>query len=166
MSAPAANLRRLMAQHGLTVARVAQKCGLDERTIRGILNGSKPHARSIHKLATGFGVSTDELFLDTSLLVRRRSDRQTNPAVDEVISEHPDLFDGWTEADFYELYSRVSTADALTTKEALEAVEAVQAMNAKRLVHEKADLLLESGEAEVPCGIVNLLHRKAVLDGD
>ena len=62
MSTPAANLRRLMVQHGLTVAQVAEQCGLDERTIRGILDGSnRPHARTLHKLAAGLGVSADVL---------------------------------------------------------------------------------------------------------
>ena len=134
MSTPAVNLRRLMAQHGFTAAQVAEKCGLDQRTVRGILNGSKPHARSLHKLADGLGVSADELFLDPSLLLHRRFDRQANPAIDGVIAEHPDLFKGWTEADFDELFSRVGTGGGLTAEGALEVV---RAMNRKREVCEK-----------------------------
>ncbi len=40
------NLRRLMAQFDLTVIDVAERTGLDERTVKSILSGSsaKPHA--------------------------------------------------------------------------------------------------------------------------
>ncbi|RMG01150.1 MAG: XRE family transcriptional regulator, partial [Planctomycetota bacterium] len=48
------NLRRLMSQMELTIAEVSRKTGLDKRTIRGILEGSKkPHPKTIGRLAQG-----------------------------------------------------------------------------------------------------------------
>ena len=159
-SALAANLRRLMAQQNLAIKLVAKRCGLDERTIRGALNGNnKPHARTINTLATGLGVSTDELFLAPSLLVQRHFDRQTNPAVDEAVASHPDLFEGWTEADFDELYSLVGTGGALTVQ---GAVEIVRVMNRKRETHEKLDVLLESRQGELLRELIKLFYRDAV----
>ena len=38
-------------------------------------------------------------------------------------------------------------------------------MNRKLEVHEKVDLLLESGEAELFCGIVDLFYRKVTSEG-
>ena len=153
-SALAANLRRLMAQQNFAIGRV------DERTIRGALNGNnKPHARTINTLATGLGVSTDELFLAPSLLVQRHFDRQTNPAVDEAVASHPDLFEGWTEADFDELYSLVGTGGALTVQ---GAVEIVRVMNRKRETHEKLDVLLESRQGELLRELIELFYRDAV----
>jgi len=154
---PTANLRRLMAQHGLTVAQVAEQCHLDRRTIRGVLNGTnRPHTRTLHKLAEGLGVSADEFFLPPSRLLHRQFDRQTNPAVDEVVAGHPESFEGWTEADFDELYSRVGTGGGLTVEGALEAA---RWMNRKRELHEKLDVLLESGLRELVAGMVELASR-------
>jgi transcriptional regulator with XRE-family HTH domain len=72
------NLLRLMAAGGLSVRRVAEQTGLDERTIRGILNGgNKPHAQTLHRLAEGLAVNIDEFFVDPAQLLYRRFDRQT-----------------------------------------------------------------------------------------
>ena len=155
------NLARLLATEGLTVHQVAERTGLDERTIRGILSGStEPHAQTLHRLARGLGVKVDEFFVDPAQLLYRRFDRQTNPLVAEVIDSHRDLFAGWTEADFDELHSRVGTGGPLTVEGTLTAV---RRMNRKRELHEKLDLLLESSQAEVAAGILNVLYDKIVV---
>ena len=157
------NLLRLMAAGGLSVRQVAEQTGLDERTIRGILGGgNKPHAQTLHHLAEGLGVKVDEFFVDPAQLLYRRFDRQTNPLVAEVLETHRDLFDGWTEADFDELHSRVGTGGALTAEGALQAV---RRMNYKRELHEKLDLLLESSQADVAAGVLNVLYEKIVVHG-
>jgi transcriptional regulator with XRE-family HTH domain len=154
------NLRRLLADRGLSIRQLAQKTGLDERTIRGILSGANhPHARTLHRLARGLGVAVDELFLHPSQLLYRRFDRQTNPVVEEVMQSHQELFADWTEADFDELHSRVGTGGALTYEGALAAVHQ---MNRRRELHEKLDLLLESSHAEVIRGIVEVLYNQVV----
>jgi hypothetical protein len=156
------NLLRLMAAGGLSACGVAQRTGLDQRTIRGILGGgNKPHAQTLHRLAEGLGVKVDEFFVDPAQLLYRRFDRQTNPLVAEVLGVHGELFDGWTEADFDELHSRVGTGGALTAEGTLAAV---RQMNRKRELHEKLDLLLESSQAEVAAGILNVLYEKVVVD--
>ena len=68
----ASNLRRLMARSGVTLEQVVEASGLSERTVKGVLGGkSKPHARTLHRLAAGLGVSADELFQNPSLLTHR-----------------------------------------------------------------------------------------------
>ena len=156
------NLHRLMATEGLSIHQVAKKTGLDERTIRGILGGSnKPHAKSLHRLAEGLGVKVDEFFVDPSQLLYRCFDRQTNPMIEEVVQTNPQLFAGWTEADFDELHSRVGTGGPLTRQ---GAVAAAKTMNRKRQLHEKLDLLLETNQAELVAGIIELAHRQAVVE--
>lgn len=155
------NLLRLMAAEGLSVRQVAERTGLDERTIRKILGDSnKPHAHTLHRLAEGLGVKVDEFFVDPAQLLYRRFDRQTNPLVAEAIEAHGALFDGWSEADFDELHSRVGTGGALTIEGTLVAVHQ---MNQKRELHDKLDLLLESSQAEVAAGILNVLYERVVV---
>jgi transcriptional regulator with XRE-family HTH domain len=155
------NLLRLMAGGGLSIRGVADRTGLDERTIRGILGGSnKPHAQTLHRLAEGLGVKIDEFFLDPAQLLYRRFDRQTNPLVAEALESDAALFEGWTDADFDELHSRVGAGGALTMEGTLAAVGQ---MNRKRELHNKLDMLLESSQAEVAAGILNVLYEKVVV---
>jgi transcriptional regulator with XRE-family HTH domain len=140
---------------------VAEQTGMDVRTVRGLLRGDKkPHAKTLHRLAEGLGVAVDEFFVDPAQLLYRRFDRQTNPVVAEVMAEHKELFQGWTETDFDELHSRVGTGGALTAEGALAAVGQ---MNRRRELHDKLDLLLESSQAEVAAGILNVLYEKVVV---
>jgi transcriptional regulator with XRE-family HTH domain len=155
------NLQRLVAAAGMSIHQVAQLTGLDVRTVSGILNGvKKPHARTLHRLAEGLGVSVDEFFIDPSQLLYRRFDRLTNPAVEEIMERHADLFDGWTEADFDELHSRVGMGGPLTEEGALIAV---RLMNRKRDLHGKLDVLLESSHAEVAGDILDVLYDKIAV---
>jgi transcriptional regulator with XRE-family HTH domain len=156
------NLRRLLAQRGLSICQLAEETDLDERTIRGILGGANtPHARTLHRLARGLGVPVDEFFLRPSQLLYRRFDRQTNPVVEEVMQAHKELFTDWTEADFDELHSRVGTGGPLSFEGTLTAI---RQMNHKRELHEKLDLLLESSQAEVVRGIMDVLYAQVSLE--
>lgn len=154
----AANLRRLMAREGLTLGDVVARSGLDERTIKGILAGvNRPHARTLHRLAAGLGVDPDELFQDPSLLLHRYFDRRTNPLVEEVVEAHPDVFRGWTEGDFDELYSRFGTGGALGSDGVLAAA---QTMKRNRETHRKLALLLESSHADLVVDLVEAMFQR------
>ena len=154
------NLRRLLTQLGWTIEEVARRTGLDRRTIRGILEGTiRPQARTLHRLAQGMGVPSNELFLDPAQLLYRHFDRQTNPVVAEVVQEHPELFVGWTEGDFDELHSRVGTGGPLTAE---GTTAAATEMNRNRGLHEKLALLLESSQADLIRSIVEVMYEKVV----
>jgi transcriptional regulator with XRE-family HTH domain len=158
----AANLHRLMVRQGLTVSDVVRRSTLDERTVKGILSGgnAKPRARTLHQLAEGLGVATDELFETPPALCQRLFDRQTNREVAHLVEASPSLFDGWTERDFDELYSRFGAGGALTADGAQAAVEA---MNRNRDIHRKVALLLESGDRQLLMGIVELLYKRILV---
>jgi transcriptional regulator with XRE-family HTH domain len=155
------NLLRLMAGAGLSVRQVSDRTGLDERTLRGILNGgNKPHVQTLHRLADGLGVKIDEFFVDPAQLLYRRFDQQTNPVVAEVIETHGELFEGWTEADFDELHSRVGTGGPLTAEGTLEAVHQ---MNHKHELHQALDLLMESSFANVASNFLGALYQELAV---
>lgn len=159
MAELAGNLRRLLARRGLTIEELASAADVDARTIRGVLLGrnSRPHARTLTRLAAGLGVDSDELFRNLALESQREFDQRTNPIVDEVIEEQPRLFEDWSTSHLEELYSHFGEGGSLT-KEGTLAVAA--AINRKREVQQKIALLLESGEADVLIGIVELLYQR------
>jgi hypothetical protein len=80
--------------------------------------------------------------------------------VEEVIASHPQLFHGWTAAEFDELYSRFGTGGALTPE---GTVDVARAMNRRREIIAKAMLLLETSEAELLEAIIEQLHRRVVV---
>ena len=155
----ASNLRRLMAREGLTFDDVVSASGLDERTLRAIARGtSNPHARTLHKLATGLGVPVDELFRPAARIAPRQFDRATNWLIESVVSSHAQLFRDWSPAEFDELYSRFGTGGQLTEAGIVAAAEAA---NAKRDLWRQISVILESGDAELLSEFVTLLYQRA-----
>jgi transcriptional regulator with XRE-family HTH domain len=154
---PGANVRRIMARLGLTQADVVLATGLDERTVRSLMRGAaRPHSRTLHKFAAGLGIEVDELFLDVHEGAAA-FDRATNPAVAEIVADHPQLFRRWRPADFAELSSRVAVGGELTEAGALAAA---QAMNDRRELLEQVDVILETGDAEMLREFIALLYRR------
>ena len=154
------NLRRIMVEQGLALNQVVNMTGLDRRTVSAILDGSNhPHSKTIHRLATGLDVAPDEFFVNPGQLVYRRFNAETNPTVSEVVDRHPKLFEGWGEMDFDELHSRFGQGGALTYEGTLAVA---RRMNRNRQVHEKLALLLESTQAEVISGIVDVMYQQVV----
>ena len=157
------NLRRLMARFNMTLSDVVEASNLDERTIRGILqNASRPHARTLHKLAEGLAISTDELFQDPHLIMSNGDsaalfDRITNPVVADVINAHPQLFERWTNAEYDELYSRVAVGGELTSG---GVYAAAAAMNDRRELMYEFSVILESHEADLMRNFVKLLFQR------
>lgn len=156
---PGANIRRLMARLDMTLQEVVEATGLDERTLRSMLQGqTRPHARTLHRLASGLGVSTDELFQDPLFAGHAAFDRATNPAVGEVLDQHPEFFVGWGTADFDELFSRMALGGELTSEGVLAATAT---MNARREVLRQVAVLLETSEADLMREFIDLLYRRA-----
>jgi transcriptional regulator with XRE-family HTH domain len=161
---PGANLRRLMARWGMTQADVVNATRLDERTVRSFIRGnSRPRARTLHKMANGLGVAVDELLHDPGLAAA--FDRATNPAVAQVVDDHPQVFADWTPHEFDELFSRVAVGGELTEAGALAAAEA---MNERRELMKQAAVVLESDQADLLREFVALLYRRATTlpDGE
>ncbi len=162
-----ANVRRLMARLDMTLQDVVEATELDERTVRSLLQGTtRPHSRTLHKLAQGLGVSTDELFQNPyqagEYYTEEAFDRATNGAVTELLDSHAEFFTDWTPADFDELFSRVGIGGELTESGALAAVHA---MNARREILHQVAVVLESDEADLLRGFVEMLFRRVRVQG-
>jgi len=152
-----------MARLDMTLQDVVESTGLDHRTLRRIMQGvTTPHARTLHKLAEGLGVSTDELFQDPyqnglSPFNIASFDKATNPAVAEVIETHPETFARWTPTDFEELFSRMAVGGELTEEGTLAAAKA---MNVRRRLMLEVSVILESSEAHLMHDFVGWLYRR------
>lgn len=154
------NVRRLMVRQGLTLLGVVEATGLDERTIRSILRGTtRPHARTLHKLATGLGIDADDLFIDP-IEEAARFDRRANPAAAQIVRRHPKLFAGWTPADFEEYFSRVGVGGELTEEGAIAYADAT---NRRRELMTQVAVILESAESEHLSEIVDMLYRRVTV---
>ena len=147
-----------MARLDMTFQEVVEATGLDHRTLRCILQDStRPHARTLHKLAEGLGVSADELFQDPYQSSPSAFDMATNPVAADVVDAHPETFARWTEADFEELFSRMAVGGELTEAGTLAAAEA---MNARRQLMLEVAVILESSEAHLMRDFVAWLYRR------
>ena len=152
-----------MVQRGISLKQLSEQTGLDRRTLVGILSGKhRSHPRSIKQLAQGLGVSSDEFFITPTQLAYRRFDVKTNAAVEAAVQNHPELFNGWSEADFDELHSRFGEGGMLTNEGTLTAA---REMNRKRELHEKLALLLESSQRQVVGEILESLYRQVTTMG-
>jgi transcriptional regulator with XRE-family HTH domain len=160
----AENLRRLMAREGVTQAELGQRAGLNHQTVKQILAGRniKPHARTLHKLARGLSVSSDELFRGVEPAGERTFDRQTNPVVDRVLSDHPELCAAWSVEDFDELYSHRGAGGELTYEGTLRMIER---MNHARAIQRKASIVLQTEYGGVLSAFVELLYRQVKAGG-
>jgi transcriptional regulator with XRE-family HTH domain len=155
------NLRRVMAREGLTFDDVVEATGLDERTLRALVRGkNNPHARTLHKLADGLGISIDELFRPLGQTSPRRFDRATNMLVEGVVAAHREKFQNWSEAEFDELYSRFGTGGQLTEAGILAAADAA---NAKRDLWRQVSVILETSDGKLLTEFVDLLYRRVTV---
>jgi transcriptional regulator with XRE-family HTH domain len=160
----AINLRRLMARFGLTIREVVERTALDPRTVKGLLEGSAhPHASTLHQLASGLNVDVDELFQTGGSLAFRTFDRQSNPAIDDVVAQHPEWFADWSMADFSELASHVGVGGALTPQ---GVVEAARRMNRKRAALRKTSIIMETDLGSILEGVIGLLYDRAIVSGE
>jgi len=160
----AANLRRLMARDNMTIHSVARAAGLDARTVKAVLHQrQRPHARTLHKLARGMGVCTDEFFhpvadaADGVSPGRQNVDRTTNPHVHGLLAQQPERFANWTAGEVDELFSRVGVGGELNEQGAQAAAAAIED---RRDVLEKAALVLETAEAELLTTMIEMLYRR------
>ena len=157
------NIRRLMAKFGMRYDDLVECSGVAEKTLQALLRGERtPQPRTIQKLADAFGVSTDELFYETSWL-ETLFDEATNPCVREAIECQPDRFRGWSPADFDELHSRFGVGGELTVEGALKVAEQ---MNRRREAIDHARLVLETSQGELLAQIIETFYAQVAVRRD
>ena len=164
------NLAELLRRDGITPAALAARSGIDEAIVRALVRGeiARPSLTTLDPLAAALDVDVAELLADGPRGERRPErqgesrafDRRTNPVVAEVAAAHPQLFAGWSPADYDDLYSRFGVGGPLSFAGALECAAAI---NDRRTLTAKVALLLETEHGPTLTATVDRLYEAAVL---
>lgn len=175
-------IRALARRKGWSVAELARRAGLKRQTLHRLQRGEtrRPQIATLHKLARALEVPVEQLCdepsgssaseedgpippsnLSRENRMRRRFDRETNPGVAEVAEESPELFFGWTEETWDELYSTFGTGGALNRR---GVTETARRINRKRKTLEQLEVLLETHLADVAARMVGTLYEMVVPD--
>jgi transcriptional regulator with XRE-family HTH domain len=157
---------RALDQSGLSLAELAARSSVDEAVLRrwtrlGVANPSHDH---LLRVAKAFGLGDPRSLFDdgeSEFEAARRTDRQTNPAVDDVRADRPALFEQFTPEDWDELYSSHGTGGPLTYD---GAVEAALKINRKRELRRKFEAVLETHHFDTLASLVELMYDQSRLD--
>lgn len=61
------NLARLQAEHGETNYRLAKEIGVHQTTVKNWKNGAIPQIEHLHLIASHYGVTDKDLFMEVRL---------------------------------------------------------------------------------------------------
>lgn len=153
-----ARLRR-----GWTLGELAERSGLSRTTLFQLERGTtnRPQLATLHKVAQTLEISLHELQRPHSESSAgdspaTRFDRLTNPAVQEVAQQYPEVFRHWHAADWDELYSTVGMGGALSPEGALAGAAQI---NRRKRVMEQLQVVLETHLGEVAVALVERLYQ-------
>ena len=178
-------VERLCVKRGFSLQDLAKRACVSRTTLHHWSTGetSAPRLSTIHKIAQALDVPVEVLIEGASFVEeqsgassemaekrtqglfslaenfherRRQFDRLTNPIVDEVHSEHPDLFEDWTLAEWDELFSCFGTGGALNSEGVMSAAEEI---NSKRATIHQLEILLETDHQEMIKAIIATFYQ-------
>ena len=160
-------LRAECARRQWDLSQLADHAGISRTTLYHLLEGhtSRPHGTTLNALAEALEIPVGELLALASgepvaprdcLFESSAFDRATNPEVDAVARERPQLFAHWDEADWDELYSSFGTGGALSSSGVVTAAESI---NRKRETVRRLHIVLETHLRVVAEELVDTLYR-------
>lgn len=158
-------LRAECARRQWDLSQLADHAGISRTTLYHLLQGhtSRPHGTTLNALAEALQIPVSELLALSAgepAPVERFSesafDRATNPEVDAVARERPQLFAHWDGADWDELYSSFGTGGALSSAGVVAAAESI---NRKRETVRRLHIVLETHLRVVAEELVDTLYR-------
>lgn len=156
-AAVADNLVRLMIDRGLTLTKLSELTGVDDRTIRSIRSGKrKPSLSTYRKLADGLGVDAAEL-LEVRASEEELFDRTTNPEAAAFIDANPRMVRGWTRDDYADFFSRHGVGGGQTEDGARAAVKLI---NDRRDVLSKVAALMETPSSDLLRAMVDQMWKR------
>jgi transcriptional regulator with XRE-family HTH domain len=158
------HLAALLDRHELTIAELCASTGIDRKVAqRWVKRGAeRVSTENLARLARAFGIDPPTLLFHPNLLdgALQNSvnpvDRETNPAIAEVVSSKPALFERFTAAEWKELYSLRGTGGSLTP----EGVEKAAAkIVLKRKIRRQFEALLETHHFQTLQNLIEVMYR-------
>lgn len=160
-------------ERGWSLLDLAREAGVSRTTLHSLMRGHvrRPQSATLRGLSDALGIPVAQFartlrrgrtaatanlpfeFFDVER--QREFDRQTNPAVDDVVREQPGLFFGWSEEDWDELYANFGAGGPLTES---GVVECAERMNRQRETLQRLRVVLNTHLAEAAAGIVDALY--------
>lgn len=123
----AARIESLCKHHGMSQQSLAQEADISRTLFSSLKSGRTqwPHPKTLNKIAQVFGMSCEDLCDFSSLAKQKSSDsqaeqtqkrinQQTNPVIAQVVRELPELFQGWQQDEWDEIYSCFGVGGALS----------------------------------------------------
>lgn len=164
-------MRRLHAcclARGWDLQTLAQRAGISRTTLYLLQQGNvrRPRISTLQRLADALSMTLPQLLrvddplpparlaLDSD--ASRQFDRQTNHAIQHVLTESPHLFTGWRDSDWDELYSTFGHGGELNPDGV--ATEAVR-INQRRETERKVAVVLETHLRDVALEMIDSLYR-------
>ncbi|MFN0053490.1 MAG: helix-turn-helix domain-containing protein [Planctomycetales bacterium] len=156
--------------HASTLHKLAQVFGIPVEDLReeklaprssaslsdtraGLSGGDRETSPAPRLRARGEGLPWGLAAMDSQ---RREFDRATNPVVAQVAGEQPELFTGWTDEDWDELYGQFATGGALREEGVRQTV---QRINHDRETLYRLRVVLQTHLGTVAAGMVDTLYK-------
>lgn len=161
-----ANLRWLMQWRGISFSELVRRTGIERHVIaRWMKSGAeKPRSEYLTRMASVLGLEDPRLIFEVDLHERqddllpqpRTIDRSTNPLIEQVVTEQPQLFASFSEDDWDEIYSLHGTGGPLTAEGVIGSADHI---NAKRDLRQKFEAVMETDYFPTLQSIIELMYR-------
>ena len=166
----AAQIRAGCLRAGWNIGELARQAGVSRTTLYHLERGTtrNPHYPTLQGIAAALGISVESLcepspkqpeqlrnISDSYSQGSRLFDRATNTDISEVHHELPELFSGWTDEDWDELYSTFGEGGSLNRE---GVVEFAQQINRKRETLHKLQVVLETHLCPVAINLIETLY--------
>ena len=167
----AAQIRAGCLRAGWNIGELARQAGVSRTTLYHLERGAtrQPRYPTLQRIAAALGISPESLcepspkqpeqlrnISDRNAQGSRLFDRATNKEISEVHNEFPELFSGWADEDWDELYSTFGEGGALNSE---GVVEFAQQINLKRDTLHKLQVVLETDLCPVAVNLIETLYR-------
>lgn len=166
----ATQIRAGCLRKGWNIGELARQAGVSRTTLYHLERGTtrKPQYPTVQRIIAALGISAESVcepspkqperlrnMTDRNVQGSRLFDRVTNNEISEVHHEFPELFSGWTDEDWDELYSTFGEGGSLN-KEGV--VEFAQQMNCNRETLHKLQVVLETHLSRVAVNLIETLY--------
>ena len=166
----AAQIRAGCLRKGWNIGELARQAGVSRTTLYHLERGTtrKPHYPTVQRITAALEISAESVcepslkqpqrlrnISDSDSPGSRLFDRATNNEISEVHHEFPELFSGWADEDWDELYSTFGEGGSLNR---VGVVEFAHQINLKRETLHRLQVVLETHLCPVAVNLIETLY--------